>query len=286
MPLLDAPPGIVLAAVGWAVLGLIVGSFLNVVIVRMPVMLQRETDNFIALERDEAPPHSERYNLIMPRSACPSCGHQLTVMENIPVISYLWLHGRCRHCRAPISLRYPMVEILSAALPGWVIWVLGSGFTGIAALVMVWMLLAMTFIDMDIQMLPDDLTLPLMWLGLLVNLVGGFVPLDEAVIGAAAGYLMLWLVYWAFKLITGKDGIGYGDFKLLAALGAWLGWMMLPLIVLFSSATGAVVGLFLMLVRGHERDKPIPFGPFLAVAGLLALLYGQTVMDLWLRRGF
>ncbi len=282
--LFDAPPGILPAALVWALLGLMIGSFLNVVIYRIPVMLQRETDNFIALERDEPPPHTARYNLVLPRSACPSCGHTLSAVENIPLLSWLWLRGRCRHCRAPVSPRYPLVELLSALLSGLAVWRLGSGAEGLAALLLVWTLVALTFIDLDTQILPDDLTLPLTWAGLLVNLPGLFVPLPQAVIGAVAGYLSLWLVYWAFRLVTGKEGMGYGDFKLLAALGAWLGWMMLPLIVLLSSALGAAVGLGLILLRGHQRDKPIPFGPFLAVAGLVALLFGQGMMDAWLGR--
>ncbi len=280
--LFDAPPGILPAALAWALIGLMIGSFLNVVIHRIPVMLQRETDNFIALERDEPQPHATRYNLILPRSACPSCGHTLSAAENIPVLSWLWLRGRCRHCRAPISARYPAVELLTALLSGLVIWQLGGGPEGLAALLLTWTLVALTFIDFDTQILPDDLTLPLTWAGLLVNLPGLFVPLPQAVIGAVAGYLSLWAVYWAFRLATGKEGMGYGDFKLLAALGAWLGWTMLPLIVLLSSALGATVGLLLILLRGHQRDKPIPFGPFLAIAGLVALLYGQGVMDAWL----
>ncbi len=282
--LFDAPPGILAAALVWGLIGLMIGSFLNVVIHRIPVMLQRETDNFIALERDEPMPHATRYNLIVPRSACSSCGHTLSAAENIPVVSWLWLRGRCRHCRAPISVRYPTVELLTAGLSALLIWRMGSGLEGLAALLLLWTLVALTFIDLDTQILPDDLTLPLTWAGLLVNLPGLFVPLPQAVIGAVAGYLSLWAVYWAFRLVTGKEGMGYGDFKLLAALGAWLGWMMLPLIVLLSSALGAVVGLLLILLRGHQRDKPIPFGPFLAVAGLVALLYGQEVMDAWLGR--
>lgn len=283
--LFDAPPGILPAALFWALLGLMIGSFLNVVIYRMPIMLQRETDNFVALERDEPAPHTTRYNLVVPRSACPSCGQSLSAIENIPLVSWLWLRGRCRHCRAPVSARYPLVELLTAVLSALVVWRLGSGLDGLAALLLVWTLVALTFIDLDTQILPDDLTLPLTWAGLLVNLPGLFVPLPDAVLGAAAGYISLWLVYWTFRFITGKEGMGYGDFKLLAALGAWLGWMMLPLIVLLSSALGALVGLALILLRGHQRDKPIPFGPFLAVAGLAALLFGPDVMDLWLGRG-
>ena len=280
--LLVAPVATPAAAIVWALIGLVVGSFLNVVIHRIPQMMQRESDNYMAMENDEPPPHADRYNLLAPRSACPACGHQLSAMENIPVVSYLWLRGRCSECRAPISPRYPAVELLTAALSALVVWQLGSSLQGLAALVLVWMLIALTFIDIDTQILPDDLRLPLLWMGLLLNLNGTFVPLADAVIGAAAGYLSLWCVFWLFRLATGKEGIGYGDFKLLAALGAWLGWTMLPLIVLLSSAIGAIVGLLLILLRGHHRDKPIPFGPFLALAGLVALLYGEALLKLYL----
>ena len=280
--LLVAPVATPAAAIVWALIGLVVGSFLNVVIHRIPQIMQRESDNYMAMENDEPPPHADRYNLLAPRSACPACGHQLSAMENIPVVSYLWLRGRCSECRAPISPRYPAVELLTAALSALVVWQLGSSLQGLAALVLVWMLIALTFIDIDTQILPDDLSLPLLWMGLLLNLNGTFVPLADAVIGAAAGYLSLWCVFWLFRLATGKEGIGYGDFKLLAALGAWLGWTMLPLIVLLSSAIGAIVGLLLILLRGHHRDKPIPFGPFLALAGLVALLYGEALLKLYL----
>ena len=282
LPWLIAAPGSLSAMLAWALIGLMIGSFLNVAIHRLPVMMQRETENFIALENDEPAPHASRYNLILPRSACPSCGHALSALDNLPVFSYVWLRGRCRYCRAPISARYPLVEIITALLSAVVVWQLGSELRGIAALLLVWSLIALTFIDIDTQMLPDDLTLPLIWLGLLVNLQGGFVPLSGAVIGAAAGYLSLWSVYWLFRFATGKEGIGYGDFKLLAALGAWLGWMMLPFIVLLSSVMGALVGIAMIVLRGHQRDKPIPFGPFLAIAGLIMLLYGEKLVQLWL----
>ena len=280
--LLTAPPESFSAALFWMLPGLIVGSFLNVAIYRFPIMMQRESENYLALENDDQPPHTERYNLLLPGSACTGCGHALSVADNVPILSYLWLKGRCRYCHAPISARYPAVELLTAALSGMVIWHLGSSFAGLSALLLLWMLIAMTFIDIDTQLLPDELTLPLMWLGLLVNLDGTFVPLRDAVIGAALGYLSLWAVYWLFKLVTGRDGIGYGDFKLLAALGAWLGWMMLPVVVLLSSAVGAIVGLSLIVFRGHHRDRPIPFGPFLAAAGLIALLFGQPLLHAWL----
>lgn len=279
---LIAAPGSLSAMLVWAVIGLVIGSFLNVVIHRLPVMMRRETENFIALENDEPAPHANRYNLILPRSACPSCGQSLSALDNIPVVSYVWLKGRCRYCRAPISPRYPLVEIITALLSAVVVWQLGSELRGVAALLLVWSLIALTFIDIDTQMLPDDITLPLIWLGLLVNLQSSFVSLSDAVIGAAAGYLSLWSVYWLFRFATGKEGIGYGDFKLLAALGAWLGWMMLPFIVLLSSLMGALVGITMIVLRGHQRDKPIPFGPFLAVAGLIMLFYGDALVQLWL----
>ena len=203
-------------------------------------------------------------------------------MENIPVISYLLLRGKCSACKAPISARYPLVELLTGALSAVLIWHFGSGWTGLATLVFAYLLIAMTFIDADTQMLPDDLTFPLLWAGLLVNINGTFVPLQDAVIGAAAGYLALWGVYWAFKLATGKEGMGYGDFKLLAALGAWLGWTMLPTIILLSSLVGAVVGIGLIVFAKRGRDKPIPFGPYLAAAGIIALLYGTPLSQLTL----
>ncbi len=276
------PSGSVSASMFWCLIGLVFGSFLNVVIYRIPIMMQRESENYLALENDQPTPHAERYNLIMPGSACTSCGHKLAFTDNIPVLSYVWLKGRCRYCKARLSLRYPAVELLTAILSAVVIWQLGSGIAGLSALLFLWALIAMSFIDLDTQLLPDELTLPLMWLGLLVNLEGTFVPLRDAVIGAAAGYLSLWLVYWMFRAVTGKEGIGYGDFKLLAALGAWMGWMMLPLIVLLSSAVGAILGVSMIILKRHQADRPIPFGPFLAAAGLLALLFGHSIVDAWL----
>ncbi|AMP16924.1 prepilin peptidase [Collimonas pratensis] len=262
-----------------AIFGLLIGSFLNVVIHRLPIMMQRESDNYVAHESGQPLPHTDRYNLVVPRSACPQCKHQIGALENVPVLSYLALRGKCASCKTPISARYPIVEAFTGALSALLIWHFGSGWAGLATLVFAYLLIAMTFIDADTQLLPDDLTLPLLWLGLLLNISGLFAPLSEAVIGAAAGYLSLWLIYWAFKLLTGKEGMGYGDFKLLAALGAWLGWKMLPIIILFSSLVGAVVGLVLIIVARRGRDIPIPFGPYLAAAGLLALLYGRTIME-------
>lgn len=279
---LAVPSGNLSASVFWCLIGLVVGSFLNVVIYRIPIMMQRESENYLALENDQPAPHADRYNLVLPGSACTSCGHMLAFTDNIPVLSFVWLKGRCRYCKARLSWRYPTVELLTAILSAVVIWQLGSGIAGVSALLFVWFLIAMSFIDLDTQLLPDELTLPLIWLGLIVNLEGTFVPLRDAVLGAAAGYLSLWLVYWMFRAFTGKEGIGYGDFKLLAALGAWMGWMMLPLIVLLSSAVGATFGIVMIALKRHQRDRPIPFGPFLAAAGLLALLIGHSIINAWL----
>lgn len=260
------------------VLGLLIGSFLNVVIYRIPVMMQRESDNYVANELGKELPHTERFNLMVPRSRCPHCGHQITALENIPLISWLFLRGKCSACKAPIPVRYPAIELFTGLLSGLLIWTFGSGWMGLATLLFAYLLVAMTFIDYDTQLLPDDLTYPLLWAGLLLNVNGMFVPLQEAVIGAAAGYLALWAVYWLFKLATGKEGMGYGDFKLLAALGAWLGWKMLPSIILLSSVVGAVVGIGLIVFARRGRDKPIPFGPYLAAAGMIALLYGGPIL--------
>lgn len=280
--LLFQPPGNLAAAIFAAVFGLLIGSFLNVVIHRVPRMMQRESDNYVAHESGKPLPHTDRYNLVVPRSACPHCGHQITALENIPVISYLFLRGKCIECKAPISIRYPIVELLTGALSALLIWRFGSGLAGMATLVFAYLLIAMTFIDADTQLLPDDLTLPLLWCGLLVNLNGTFVPLSDAVIGAVAGYLTLWSIYWLFKLATGKEGMGYGDFKLLAALGAWLGWKTLPVIILLSSLVGAAVGIALIVFARRGRDKPIPFGPYLAAAGMIALFYGKALTQAWL----
>jgi leader peptidase (prepilin peptidase)/N-methyltransferase len=280
--LLFAAPDSVLPAAVAGIFGLMIGSFLNVVIHRVPQMMQRESDNYVAEESGKPLPHTDHYNLVAPRSACPHCGHRITALENIPVISYLVLGGKCSACKTPISARYPIVELLTGGLSFLLIWRFGSGAAGLASLAFAYLLIAMTFIDADTQLLPDDLTYPLLWLGLLINLNGAFVPLRDAVIGAAAGYLVLWAIYWLFKLATGKEGMGYGDFKLLAALGAWLGWKMLPVVVLLSSLVGAVVGIAMILFAKHGRDKPIPFGPYLAAAGFLALLYGKTIVATYL----
>ncbi|MFM4918442.1 A24 family peptidase [Aeromonas dhakensis] len=258
---------------------LMIGSFLNVVIHRLPIMLEREWQaEYLSYFNPETQlQQEERYNLMVPRSACPHCGHAITAMENIPLLSWLWLKGRCRECQAPISARYPLVELLTALLSLVVAATFPPGWALLAALLLTWVLVALTFIDLDKMLLPDQLTLPLLWGGLLFNLAGGFVPLADAVIGAMAGYLVLWSLYWAFKLLTGKEGMGYGDFKLLAALGAWLGWQALPIVLLLSSLVGAIIGISLILLRNHHQGKPIPFGPYLAIAGWIALLWGDTI---------
>ncbi|MGU5847104.1 prepilin peptidase [Aeromonas hydrophila] len=258
---------------------LMIGSFLNVVIHRLPIMLEREWQaEYLGYFNPEAlPQQEERYNLMVPRSACPHCGHAITAMENIPLLSWLCLKGRCRECQAPISARYPLVELLTALLSLVVAATFAPGWGLLAALLLTWVLVALTFIDLDKMLLPDQLTLPLLWGGLLFNLAGGFAPLADAVIGAMAGYLVLWSLYWAFKLLSGKEGMGYGDFKLLAALGAWLGWQALPIVLLLSSLVGASIGIGLILLRNHHQNKPIPFGPYLAIAGWIALLWGDTI---------
>jgi len=263
-----------------AVLGLAVGSFLNVVIHRLPRMLQAQWTAQCAELEGRPAPDAPRYNLWMPGSQCPACGRRLRAVHNIPVVSYLALRGRCAFCGSPISARYPIVEALAAVLFAWVAVHFGWSAAGACALVLTSFLLALAMIDADTTLLPDDLTQPLLWLGLLINLRATFAPLPEAVIGAAAGYLSLWSVYWLFKLATGKEGMGYGDFKLLAALGAWLGWKMLLPIILVSSLVGALVGIALIVLARRGREIPIPFGPYLAAAGFLTLMYGGHVVAL------
>lgn len=283
---LKAYPAFYLAVVGLN--GLVVGSFLNVVIHRLPKMMEREwklqCEEFLfpdkAPEREDAP----RYNLIVPRSACPGCSRQISAIENIPILSYLALKGRCKGCGVKISPRYPAVEGLTAVLSIAVANYLGVTAAAFFALLLVWTLIALAFIDADTTLLPDDITLPLLWLGLVVNVFGVFVPLQSAVIGAAAGYLVLWIVFWVFKLLTGKDGMGYGDFKLLAALGAWLGWQMLPVIILLSAAVGALVGILGIIFLGREKGAKLPFGPYLAAAGFIALLWGKQLTTWYLGR--
>ena len=278
MPSLLPDPAAAIAVAG--VVGLVVGSFLNVVIHRLPRMLERGWRAQCAELAGEAPADEPPYNLVVPRSACPACGHRVSALENIPVVSWLALHGRCKGCGTAISARYPIVELLGAALAMLAVWHFGPTAKALAACALLWTLVALTFIDADTQLLPDDLTLPLLWAGLAVNVGGLFVPLAEAVVGAIAGYLVLWGVYWLFKLIRGKEGMGYGDFKLLAALGAWLGWKALPGIVLLSSVAGAVIGIALMIVHRRDGGTPLPFGPYLAIAGAIALFLGEPLAQL------
>jgi leader peptidase (prepilin peptidase)/N-methyltransferase len=267
------------AAGSAGIAGLLVGSFLNVVIHRVPRMLEREWALQAAEQRAEPPPPEllEPYNLAVPASRCPSCGHAITARENIPVVSWLMLRGRCSACATPISARYPAIELATALLSALAVWQHGANLAGVSAMVLTWFLIALTAIDFDTQLLPDSLTLPLLWIGVALNLGGVWTTLEASVIGAMAGYLSLWAVYWAFRLATGKEGMGYGDFKLLAALGAWFGWQALPGIILLSSVVGAVVGVGLMLGKGRGRDVPIPFGPYLAGAGLLTLYVGRPI---------
>ena len=265
------------------VVGLCVGSFLNVVVHRLPKMMERDWRAQCAELRGESVPEENppAYNLAVPRSACPDCGHRIGALENIPVFSWLALRGACSACRKPISIRYPLVEVLGGLLAAYAIWRFGLSWKGAAACALLWTLIALTFIDFDTQLLPDSLTLPLVWAGLIANLFGLFVPLADAVIGAIAGYLALWIVYWLFRLIRGKEGMGHGDFKLLAALGAWLGWQMLPLVILMSSVVGAVIGITLMVFKGRHHSVPLAFGPYLAIAGGIALFFGPALVKGW-----
>ena len=267
-----------LAAVA-GVLGLCVGSFLNVVIHRLPKMMEQEWHGQCAELRGETlPPAAEPLSLAKPRSRCPDCGHQITAIENIPLISYLLiLRGKCSGCKAPISPRYPIIEALTGLLSAYVAWHFGPTLQAVGALALIWSLIALAAIDLDTQLLPDTITLPLLWLGLGFNLWATYTDLSSAVVGAMLGYLALWSVFWLFKLATGKEGMGYGDFKLLAALGAWLGWSMLPAIILLSSVVGAAVGITLIVAARHGRNVPIPFGPYLAAAGGIALFWGESI---------
>jgi len=267
-----------------ALLGLLVGSFLNVLIYRLPIMMQREW-RAQALEYLECPPEPvrERFNLLLPSSRCPHCDHQIRSWENIPLVSWLALRGKCSSCRAPISSRYPLVELACGLLSGYVAWHFGFTWQAGAMLLLTWGLVAMSMIDIDHQLLPDSLVLPLLWLGLVLSNFGLFVSLESALWGAVAGYLSLWSVYWLFKLVTGKEGMGYGDFKLLAMLGAWGGWQVLPLTILLSSVVGAVLGTILLRVQRAESGTPIPFGPYLAIAGWIALLWGDRITESYLQ---
>ena len=286
----DSPPFFISLA---GVLGLLVGSFLNVVIHRLPKMMEREWRSQCAefsaqpdgvVTQDNAK-HSipPPYNLHTPRSACPQCRHPISALENIPLISYLALRGKCRKCGTAISLRYPIVEAVTGVLSAYAAWHFGFAWPAVAAIIFIWALIALTFIDLDTQLLPDTITLPLLWLGLIFNLYATFTPLSNALIGAIAGYLVLWSIYWIFKLLTGKEGMGYGDFKLLAAIGAWLGWSSLPLVIMLSSAVGAVVGVSLIVATRQGRNIPIPFGPYLAGGALIALFWGEQLTQGYLQ---
>ena len=265
------------------VLSLAVGSFLNVVIHRLPKMLEQGWRAELAELNGQQPVPGPRYNLVVPRSQCPACGHWISALENIPLLSYVVLGGKCSACKSQISPRYPIVEAITGALSGYVAWRFGYSWQTLAALCFVWAMIALAFIDLDTFYLPDDITLPLAWTGLLVNSAGVFVDLQSAVIGAIAGYLTLWSVYWAFRLATGKEGMGYGDFKLLAGIGAWLGWKMLPVVILLSSFVGAVVGISLIVFARHGRDVPIPFGPYLVMGGMCALFWGDALIKSYLQ---
>ena len=277
-------------------LGLIVGSFLNVVIYRLPIILEREWQSQAAevlissnaTTTVPAPP--EPFTLNTPRSSCPVCKAPIKAWQNIPVLSWLALRGHCASCKTKISVRYPVVELATAVLSAWVAWHFGFGAPAACALLITWTLIALTGIDIDHQLLPDNMTLPLMWAGLVAAVAigpvaGAALPVSpkDAVIGAAAGYLSLWLIFHAFKLLTGKEGMGYGDFKLFAGLGAWLGWKVLPVIIILSAATGAVLGILMIVLRGRDRSAPMPFGPYLAAAGWLALMYGNSLVEGYLR---
>ena len=280
-------------------IGLLVGSFLNVVIYRLPVILERgwrsqaaELLSAATGSTQQATPQAplERFSLSTPRSACPNCKAPIRALQNIPVVSWLVLRGRCASCNARISVRYPLVELTTGILSAWVAWHFGFGAAAACALLVTWALIALTAIDIDHQLLPDDITLPLMWAGMVAAvalgpLSGAALPVSaqDAVIGAAAGYASLWLVFHAFKLATGKEGMGYGDFKLFAALGAWLGWKVLPLVIVLSAASGAVLGILMIALQGRDRRAPMPFGPYLAVAGWLAMMYGEPLLDGYLR---
>lgn len=266
-----------------AALGLLVGSFLNVVIHRLPKILERGWKQQCEELHGNEPAKTEPYNLLVPRSACPHCAHVISAWENIPVISYLMLRGKCSGCGAAISPRYPVIEAASGMLCGFAALHFGFGLAALGAMLLIWALLSLTAIDFDTQLLPDDITLPLIWIGLGFNLYGTYTTLQDAVLGAIFGYLALWSVYWLFKLLTGKEGMGYGDFKLLAALGAWLGWQLLPLIIILSSLVGAVVGITLIVAVKQGRNIPIPFGPYLAGGGLIALFWGQALTQGYLQ---
>lgn len=265
------------------IFGLLIGSFLNVVVHRLPIMMERDWQTQARDILDLPQPEKlQTYNLSVPRSRCPNCQHKITAWENIPVISYLFLKGKCSACHQSISARYPSVELMTAVMTAAVIYKFGPGLAGLTACLLTWALIALALIDFDTKFLPDSITLPFLWLGLIVNTVGLITLFPNAFWGAIAGYLSLWFIYQAFKLVTGKEGMGFGDFKLLALLGAWLGWQMLPLVIILSSLAGAIIGGTLIAL-GRDRANAIPFGPFLAIAGWLALMFGETITAQYLQ---
>ncbi len=269
------------------ILGLLIGSFLNVVIYRLPVMMQNQCKLEIAELQEDKKALKEiqktlPFNLIKPDSTCPKCGHKIRAWENIPVFSWLLLKGKCSDCRNPISIRYPIIEFVTALLSGLIAWQFGWSLETAALVIFIWCLISLTMIDFDTQLLPDSITLPLIWIGLLLNLNTTFIELNDAVIGAVAGYLSLWSVYWLFKFVTGKEGMGFGDFKLFAAFGAWFGWQSLPLIILLSSLVGAIIGIIMIISLGRDRQLPIPFGPYLCGAALVYIFYGKQIIQWYL----
>ncbi|MBT5559847.1 MAG: prepilin peptidase [Proteobacteria bacterium] len=269
-----------------ALIGLLVGSFLNVVILRLPVQIHHgwtvQCRTWLSQQDDSEDATETPPSIVFPASHCPSCKHELKPWHNIPVLSYIFLRGACAFCQVRISPRYPSIEMLTSVTTALVAYKLGLGIQGITAILLCWCLIALTFIDYDHQILPDEITLPLLWGGLLLNLFGIFVPIHEAVIGAISGYMSLWLVYQGFRLLTGKEGMGFGDFKLLAAAGAWLGWQVLPLIILLSATTGSIIGISSIVLKRTSRSQPIPFGPFIATGTVIALLWGNEIVTAYL----
>mgnify|MGYP001231132364 CR=1 FL=1 len=284
MEVLFSQPLVLLPAV--VILGLTVGSFLNVVIYRLPIMLERQWKRdcceFLDVQPESDTTNQTPFNLAVPHSTCPNCGHAIKPWENIPIISYVFLRGKCSSCKISISVRYPLVETTTGVLSGLVAWQLGFGIELLLGLIFTWSLICLTLIDADHKLLPDNITLPLLWLGLLANTQNLFTDLHSAVIGAAAGYLSLWSVFWVFKILRGKEGMGYGDFKLLAALGAWCGWQQLTLIIIISAGLGAIIGTLILQLSGKNRSEPIPFGPYLAGAGWVAFFWGDELTQLYL----
>ncbi|SJM93872.1 Type 4 prepilin-like proteins leader peptide-processing enzyme (Includes: Leader peptidase; N-methyltransferase) [Crenothrix polyspora] len=284
MLLNNVSPFLLSALVG--MIGLLVGSFLNVVIYRLPIMMRRDwrsdCADYLQIELDDSDNDEKPFNLVLPLSRCSACKTPIKPYQNVPVISYVLLGGRCGQCRHPISIRYPAIEVLTMVLSITVAWHLGYTLQTVFALLLTWSLIALSFIDIDQQLLPDSIALPLLWLGLLLSVFNIFIDAPTSIIGACAGYLILWSVYHLFKLATGKEGMGYGDFKLLALFGAWLGWQTLPMIILLSSLVGAIIGSAMIVFGNRDRNTPIPFGPYLAAAGWIALLWGKPINQLYL----